>query len=254
MNAKKLAEQLREAELSRKEIVKLTDALPSLSFSDAYKIQEELEKLHLERTKLSGFKMGMTSKAKMEQMGVRAPICGFLTEAMNFSGRVKLAQFIHPRIEPEIVFRLGKKLSGKPSSAEALAACDAIGVALEIIDSRYKDFHFLLPDVVADNCSAAGYVLPESWVSPKKIDHLENIGLVMEKNGKPVAFGSSAAILGHPARSLAALAELLAEREREIPAGSIVLAGGATAAVEIAPGDRIRLLADGLASAEIFCE
>ncbi len=154
--------------------------------------------------------MGFTSRAKMIQMGVDDMIWGRLSNGMlvEDGGEIDLSRYVHPRAEPEVAFLLGAPLEGDVSAAEAMLAVEAIAPAIEIIDSRYKAFKFSWADVVADNCSSSGYVLG-AW---QNLDaDLSNLGMILEVNGRPAQIGSSAAILGHPARSLAAAARLSSE-------------------------------------------
>ena len=127
----------------------------------------------------------------------------------------------------------------------ALAAVDGVASAMEIIDSRYKNFKFSLEDVVADNASSSSFVVGP-WCRPDS--NLDNLGMVMEFNGRPVQIGSSAAILGHPVRSLVAAARLTSEAGEKLEAGWIVMAGGATAAEALRPGINVRNTVEGLGS------
>jgi 2-oxo-3-hexenedioate decarboxylase len=122
---------------------------------------------------------------------------------------------------------------------------------MEIIDSRYKDFKFELPDVIADNCSSFAFVLGDTVRDPREVD-LGNLGMILEVDGKPVQFGSSAAILDHPLDSLLELCRMLAGRGLTLPAESVVLAGAATAAVPLNAGARVRASVQDLGSVEIF--
>jgi 2-oxo-3-hexenedioate decarboxylase len=190
----------------------------------------------------------------MQQMGVHQPIHGFLTASMQVAegGEIPLKGRIHPRIEPEIAFVLKRELRGRPSLAEALECVEGVCGALEIIDSRYENFEFQLPDVVADNGSSSAFILGGKLQTPNHLD-LGNLGILVEVNGKSQLFGSSAAILGHPGRSLAALAALLEEEGRSLAPGSIVLAGAATAAIPLAGGNWIRATFQGLGTVEARC-
>jgi 2-oxo-3-hexenedioate decarboxylase len=152
-------------------------------------------------------------------------------------GVVERGSYIHPRAEPEIAFVLRKRLEGKVSLFEALDAVDGIAPAIELIDSRFRDFKFRLADVVADNASSAGFLLG-GW-HPRSLD-IGNLGMIIESNGEPVEIGSSAAILGSPLRSLVAAARLAAQVGTALEAGDIVLAGAATAAIPLTPGAHIR--------------
>lgn len=251
ISLEKIASTLDEAELGAKELQRFTAELPDFSISDGYKVQELILQKHLQRgAKLVGRKMGMTSKPKMIQMGISAPIHGFLTDRMQIrdGGELSLKGRIHPKIEPEVAFITGKDLKGKISIDEAFNAVSGITCALEIIDSRYQNFDFQLPDVVADNCSSSAFVLGSQLTKPNEID---NLGIILEVNGNAVGFGSSAAILGNPLRSLVDLVSILHEEEKVLPAGSIVLAGAATAAVTLNAGDLVRVQMEKLGSAQI---
>ncbi|WP_417255018.1 2-keto-4-pentenoate hydratase [Celeribacter sp.] len=185
-----------------------------------------------------GVKLGLTSRAKMEQVGVDEVTWGRLTDAMRREegGTLVKADFIHPRAEPEIAFVLGRRLTGDVSLAEAALAIEAVAPAIEIIDSRYENFKFSLGDVVADNSSSAAffigpYARPDTDIS--------NLGMVLSINGRPREVGSSAAILGHPLRSLVAAARMTARAGHVLEAGDIVLAGAATAAVPLDAGMQV---------------
>lgn len=233
-------------------IDQLTKEVPDLGVEDAYNVQEVSVQRRLERgERLIGMKMGLTSRAKMEQVGVHEPIYGRLTDGMvvNDGTIFSLQGRCHPRVEPEVAFILGKDIQGPATDAEIAGAVEGVCAALEIIDSRYRDFSFTLPDVIADNTSASAFVLGGT-VRPVNDVNLGNLGIVMEVNGKAAQIGNSSAIYDHPLRSLVELVRMLSRRGQGLKAGQIVLAGGATAAVPLAPGDHIRCLVDELGSVE----
>ncbi len=249
---KKIAEQLYAAEQNRKCVKRFTAAQPDFSLAQGYQVQRELLALHqAQGAKLVGRKMGMTSRPKMQQMGIHSPIHGFLTSRMQVpeGGFFSLGRGIHPKVEPEIAFLLDRELAGRPSLPEVFRAVGGVMAALEIIDSRYENFEFQLPDVVADNCSSSGFVLGPLHAKGQ-ISDLANLGMVLEQNGKPMQFGSSAAILGNPLRSLTDLVHLLDAEGTSLPAGAVVLAGGATAAIPLAVGQWIRVQVQELGSVE----
>ncbi|PZU51244.1 MAG: 4-oxalocrotonate decarboxylase [Sphingomonas sp.] len=213
----------------------------AFDIDQAYAIQQASIAARFQRgERLVGMKMGFTSRAKMVQMGVHDMICGRLTDAMlvEDGGSISMADFVHPRVEPEIAFLLKRRISGPLSPMQAMDAVEAVAPALEIIDSRYQAFKFSLTDVVADNSSSSAFVVG-GWNRPDR--DLSNLGMIMSFDGRPEALGSSAAILGDPARSLAAASRLSAERGIELEAGSIILAGGATAASALRPGLQVTL-------------
>jgi 2-oxo-3-hexenedioate decarboxylase len=180
-------------------------------------------------------------------MGLSDLIWGRLTADMlvEEGGRLDLADYVHPRVEPEVCFLLRKPLEGLVTPMQALAAVEAVAPAIEVIDSRYKNFKFSLPDVVADNASSSGVVVGQ-WHRPD-LD-LSNLGLVMSFDGRQVEAGSTAAILGNPVRALVAAARLVTEHGERLEAGSLVMAGGATAAVALRAGIAVSCEIQGLGS------
>lgn len=218
----------------------------ALTIDEAYAIQAlSLQRRYARGERRIGMKMGLTSRAKMVQVGVQDMIWGRLTDAMRREegGTVSLADFIHPRAEPEIAFLMKAPLSGKVSAAEAMAAVAAVAPAIEIIDSRYADFKFDVGDVIADNSSSSAFVLG-TWADPAT--DISNLGILLGVDGRLREIGSTAAILGHPVRSLVAAARMVADQGERLEAGDIVLAGGATAAIALAPGQAISLEMQGL--------
>ena len=250
-----LAERLDKAALDRKAVTKITNEFPDMGWDDAYLIQDALKA----RVKGRGqdcsllFKAGLTSRAKMLQMGVSEPVFGFLQpqgEVAN-GGSVPVSNFIHPRVEAEIAIRLKRPLKGPGCHVgDVLAATDEVMVALEIIDSRYENFNFDLKSVIADNTSAAGWVLGPAQTYCPGMD-LAHCGIVMRQNGTIVATTSGSAVLGHPALPVAMLANLLGAQGRELPAGALILTGGASAAVAVKAGDTIELAIQGLGSLSV---
>jgi 2-oxo-3-hexenedioate decarboxylase len=219
-------------------------AIPQLSepisTEQAYEVQAASIARRLQRgERRVGMKMGFTSRAKMQQMGVHDMIWGRLTDAMlvEEGGPLSLSRFVHPRVEPELAFLLKRPLGADVSLMEALAAVEAVAPALEIIDSRYQNFKFSLADVVADNASSSGFVVGP-WSDPYQ--DFSNLGMVLEMNGQTRQIGSTAGILGHPLRSLVAAARLSANAGEPLQAGWIVMAGGATAAEALQPGQHVR--------------
>jgi 2-oxo-3-hexenedioate decarboxylase len=164
---------------------------------------------------------------------------------------VKTKGLIHPKVEPEIAFVLKRALKGPGCHIGAvLAATDFVLPGIEVIDSRYRDFKFDLKSVVADNTSAARFVVGGRAMRPEQVD-MRTLGVVMEKNGEIVAIGAGAAVLGHPAAAVAALANHLGQRGQEIPAGAVILSGGVTEAVAVEPGDHVSLRIQHLGSVSL---
>ena len=221
----------------------------ALGLEDAYRVQCALIAQRLARGERSiGVKLGFTSRAKMIQMGVGDLIWGKLTDAMLIEdgGEINLSGFIHPRVEPELAFLIGRRLTGRVSMLEAQAAITAVAPAMEIIDSRYRDFQFSLADVVADNTSGAALVVG-TWRSAN-VD-ISNLGMVMSIDGVAAQIGSTAAILGHPLRTIVAAARLAGAAGEALEPGDIVLAGAATAAEPLRAGIHVMLEAQNLGRA-----
>ena len=215
------------------------DPSGELSLADAYAVQSASIQLRVSRgERRVGVKMGFTSRAKMVQMGIADVIWGRLSSAMQVEegSSVQFSRYVHPRVEPELAFVLKRPLAGDATAVEALAAVEAVAPALEIIDSRYQDFKFSLPDVIADNASSSGFVIGP-WSDPHQ--DFSNLGLTLGIDGRTVQVGSTAAILGHPLRSLVAAARLSAAAGEPLQAGWVVMAGGATPAEWIKPGQYV---------------
>ncbi|HIE89919.1 MAG TPA: 2-oxo-3-hexenedioate decarboxylase [Pseudomonadales bacterium] len=238
----KLAEHLEKAELEAYEVTKITDDYPDMTMSEATDIQWEIRRRKEERGhKIVGMKMGLTSWAKMKQMGVEKPCYGFLADYFSLAdgAEVPIDELIHPKVEAEVAFVTNRDLSGpKVTVDEVLSATELVVPAIEIIDSRYKDFKFDLVSVQADNSSSTRYVVGSRAAKPEDFDW-STIGVVMQKNGKVVELGAGASVLDHPAASVAMLASMLHERNEIIPAGTFVMTGGITAAVLVERGDSI---------------
>ena len=217
-----------------------------IDLKEAYDIQKASIDHRLERgEKLTGYKLGFTSKAKMEQMGVHDLIWGRLTDKMYCKnwGSLHSKQFIHPRVEPEIAFLIGKSIDHTLDLDKATDYLDGVAAALEVIDSRYENFKFSLEDVIADNCSSAAYVIGE-WHPPSTT--VNNIDISLRINNKVSQTGNSNAILDNPLASLVAISRILSNQGMVIEPGQIILAGAATPASFVHPGDQIKGKFEGL--------
>ena len=237
-----LAEHLETAELNARDVVKITDTHPGMSWDDAYAVQDEIRRRKESRGQRSvGLKAGLTSRAKMLQMGVDTPCFGFVSDYMACAdgGAIAMDRLIHPKVEAELCIVTRSELRGPGCHvADVLAAIDFVVPGIEVIDSRYRDFKFDLKSVIADNTSAARFVVGTRSAGGHEHD-LRTLGIVMEKNGEVVATAAGAAVLGHPAAAVAALANHLGARGREIPAGTFIMTGGATEAITVQAGDSV---------------
>jgi 2-oxo-3-hexenedioate decarboxylase len=252
-----LAERLESAVRDRAEIDRITAEYADLTVDEAYSIQQALMRFAERRgDRVVALKGGLTSKAKQITMGVHEPIYGFITESMvlDEGEPLKIGELIHPRAEPEIAMFLRSDLRGPGVTPEqVLEATEAVAPAIEIIDSRYRNFNFTLVDVVADNASSSRIVVSSQRMKPSDLD-LRLLGMVFEKNGEVVETGAGAAILGHPAIAVAWMANKLAEVGRYLPAGQFVMPGAVANAHPVAPGDEVRVSYDRLGELTLRCE
>lgn len=249
-----LAEHLEHCQLQVQDTLKVTESHPEMDWDDAYAIQDRILARKLARgARVVGYKAGLTSHAKMKQMGVTDPVFGFLVDefVVPEGAEIKVSDLIHPKVEPEICFITRTDLKGPGCHIGAvLAASDVVLPGIEVIDSRYRDFKFDLKSVVADNTSAARFVVGGRIASARDVD-LRTLGVVLEKNGQPVAMGAGAAVLGHPAAAVAMLVNHLGRRGQSLPAGSLVLSGGITEAVAVQAGDNVTLRIQNLGSVSV---
>ena len=237
-----VAAELLACEDERRDRVKFTDEWPELDVETGYMLQAlSLEKRLARGEKLIGVKLGLTSRAKQQRMGVDTPFVAWLTDAMILPAGDPVPQdkLIHPRIEPELVFVMGERLEGPGlTGAQAMAAVASVHAGAEVIDSRYKDFKFAAGDVIADNASSGAFVTGGLGLPPGEID-LGLEAVLVEVDGEIVDSATGAAVQGHPGEALALAANDLAKRGLAIEAGWIVLTGGMTDAVFAPPGSTV---------------
>lgn len=242
------------AEKNRVAIKKFVDQYPELTIDVAYTVQEKLieRKCQEEGTNIAGWKLGLTSKAKQRMMGVHEPSYGVLLEnmALDIDESASVAPFIHAKIEPEIAFVMKKDLDGPVVTvADVLDATDYVAAAMEIIDSRYENFNFTLPDVIADNSSSSRYFVgkPQQLAS---ID-LERMGCVFKKGDQVIATTTAGSVMGNPARAIAWMANKLLARGQMVRAGEVILSGALTGAETITVGGSYCVKFDGLEGFEV---
>ena len=188
-------------------------------------------------------------------MNLGQPIFGPLTDAMRVpdGGDISITSGIHPKAEPEIAFVTGRELRGRISREEALGACAQIAPAIEVLDSRFVGFkYFSLPDVVADNCSSWRFVLgaPQP-AAMATLGSLAALQLRFHVGGRLAQEAPATAISGHPIESLVQLVAMLDAVGQVLPAGSVVLAGAATAAELLVAGQEVVLEVPGLGRASL---
>jgi 2-oxo-3-hexenedioate decarboxylase len=248
------AAALLTAEEGRADREPLTGEWPGLDVATAYAVQDETLRRRLDRGEhLVGVKLGLTSRAKQQRMNVAAPLTAWLTDAMVLPAGAPVPQerLIHPRAEPEIVFIVRERLAGPGvTAATALAAVSTVYGGVEVIDSRYRDFRFTLPDVVADNGSSGCFAVGPVGLPPAMLD-LALEACLVEVDGQITDSATGAAVQGHPAEALALAANDLARRGHAIEPGWIVLTGGMTDAVPVPPGAKVAIHFTHLGSVQL---
>ena len=234
---------LDRAEQSRVPLSPLSQEYPTLTPAQAYAIQSAWLYLKLAKgAHIIGRKIGLTSRAMQELLGVDQPDYGFLLDSMAVSSdsTVSRTDFLLPRIEPEIAFWLAKDLKGPGITVDAvLAATRGVSPALELVDSRIANWQIKLPDTIADNASSARVIVSEQIVPLDGLD-LAAEAVTLTRNGVEVGSGNGAAVLGHPAEAVAWLANKLAEYDIALVAGQLVLPGAMCAAATVAAGETYR--------------
>lgn len=249
MTPAQAAAALRAARTACRTMTPFTDQLPELDEGWGYATQAEDRRWRLATGEQAvGAKLGLTSVAKQQRMGIDRPIVGFLTDAMLAQPEQvgdRLATWAQPRIEPEIAFVTARTLDHALDPGEVEASIAAVAVAAEIIDSRFTDYRFRLPDVVADNTSAAGVLIGDP-VPLEAVGDLGALGCEVVVDDQVVQRATGAAILGHPLHAVVLLSEHLEQHGGSLPAGSIVLAGALADAVPLRPDRQYRLSVEGL--------
>ncbi|MEK5079076.1 fumarylacetoacetate hydrolase family protein [Solibacillus sp. FSL W7-1436] len=235
-----VVDELYWAEKNAQTLEQFANKIDGFSEREAYEIQQLLvdKKIEQEQTEQIGWKLGLTSKAKQQMMGVHEPSYGVLLKNMYLieGGKHDLAPYIHPKLEPELAFVLKKPLKGSPTLEEVIDAIDFVLPAFEIIDSRFERFKFTLLDAIADNSSSSRYILGNR---PIKLDadFIDALGVVYYKNGEIVASTTSGAVMQNPLISIQWLAEKLHERNLHLKPRDLILSGSISEAIEIKPGD-----------------
>jgi len=232
----------------------LTSRHPGITVEDAYRIQQRLNARRAAAGEtIVGKKIGVTSQAVMNMLGVNQPDFGMLTDAMvyNEGEAIDAKTLIQPKAEGEIAFLLKKDLVGPGvSAAEVLAATEGVMACFEIVDSRIRDWKIRIQDTVADNASCGVFVLGDRVVDPRRVD-LQTCGMVLEKNGEVVVTGAGAATMGSPLTAMAWLANTLGRLGIPLKAGEVVLSGALGAMVPVKAGDNLRVTIGGIGGCSV---
>jgi 2-oxopent-4-enoate/cis-2-oxohex-4-enoate hydratase len=249
-----LGDELYAALTGRQAVEPLSSRHADITVEDAYRIQQRLNARRVDAgERIVGKKIGVTSQAVMNMLGVRQPDFGMLTDAMvyNEGEAIAAGTLIQPKAEGEIAFLLKRDLMGPGvSAADVLAATEGVMACFEIVDSRIRDWKIKIQDTVADNASCGVFVLGDRVVDPRRVD-LQTCGMVLEKNGEVVVTGAGAATMGSPLTAMAWLANTLGRLGIPLKAGEVVLSGALGAMVPVKAGDNLRVAIGGIGGCSV---
>jgi 2-oxopent-4-enoate/cis-2-oxohex-4-enoate hydratase len=249
-----LSAELYTALRTRSTVPPLAVRDPALTIDDAYRISLGiLEQRLADGEALIGKKIGVTSTAVQEMLGVHQPDFGFLTDAMLIDGEIDIAgnRLIHPRAEAEIAFFLKRELIGPGITPEdVLDATDSVAPCFEIVDSRIEDWKIAIVDTVADNASCGVFVLGEERVDPRTLD-LPALHCTVSKNGAVISEGYGSAVQGSPLAAVAWLANTLGAYGVRLNAGDVILSGSLVPLAPAVAGDRFEMQIPGLGTCTV---
>jgi len=247
--AEKYGAKLYHAMRDQRAIAPLISDNPDLTIDDAYAISLDfLARRRKDGERVVGKKIGATSKAVQDMLGVFQPDFGFLTDKMFVAGDISIAQtgLIQPRAEAEIAFILKDGLRGPDVTAQqVIDATESIAPCFEIVDSRIDGWKISIIDTVADNASCGVFVLGDARANPSAYD-LPNLKVSVTKNGKPLSEGLGSAVQGNPAEAVAWLANTLGAYGVTLNAGDIILSGSLVPLENAVAGDVFEMMLHGI--------
>ncbi|MBP0048916.1 2-oxopent-4-enoate hydratase [Marinobacterium sp. AK62] len=248
-------DELYTAMLERTPVRPLTERFSDITIEDAYNISLRMLERRIESgEKIIGKKIGLTSKAVQNMLGVGQPDFGYLTDKMAFSQGEEMPiseRLMQPKAEGEIAFILKRDLMGPGiTAADVLAATDCVLPCFEVVDSRVENWQIKIQDTVADNASCGLFVLGDRAVDPRKVD-LATCGMVVEKNGSIISTGAGAAALGSPVNCVTWLANTLGEFGIPLKAGEVILSGSLVPLEPVQAGDFMSVSIGGIGSASV---
>lgn len=251
---RRFGDELYEALVAGQTIPNLRDRSEGMTIVDAYQIQAHMIARRLAAGEtVVGKKIGVTSRAVQQAIGVFEPDFGILTSAMVYpdGATIPAGTLIQPKAEGEIAFVLKRDLFGPGiTAAEVLSATDYVSACFEIVDSRIKDWDIRIQDTVADNASCGVYVLGQDKVDPRDVD-LTLAGMVAERNGEIAVTGAGAAVQGSPANAVAWLANTLGRLGTPLLAGETILSGALAPMYLFEPGDTLTMRIGGIGACSI---
>ena len=249
-----VAQTLATAERDRTPVPPLRETWPDLDVVDSYTIQlmNIADRLRDGAT-VRGHKVGLSSKAMQEMMGVDEPDYGHLLSDMQVypDDSVSVSRFCMPRVEVEVAFVLGRTLPGEDCTEDDVLACtDYVTASIELIDSRITNWDIQIADTIADNASSAGFILGAAQVEPTAVD-LTKIEAQLLRNGEKVAEGRSDAVHGNPVTAVAWLARKVASLGVTLEAGHVIMPGSVHRAIDARAGDDFEAVFTDLGSVQL---
>ncbi|MCB1894068.1 MAG: 2-oxopent-4-enoate hydratase [Zoogloeaceae bacterium] len=249
-----LGDELYQALVKREVLEPLTNRVDDITIEDAYQIQQRMLSRRIEAGEtVIGKKIGVTSKAVQNMLGVHQPDFGWLTDGMvyNEGESIPIDTLIQPKAEGEIAFVLKHDIQGPGvTAADVLRATEGVMACFEIVDSRIRDWKIKIQDTVADNASCGVFVLGSALVDPREVD-LVTCGMVLEKNGEVAVTGAGAATLSSPVNAVVWLINMLGSLGIGLKAGEVVLSGALGAMVPVAAGDSLRVTIGGVGGCSV---
>lgn len=247
--AEQYGAELYEALRNRHTVKPLIERDAALTIDDAYAISLDfLARRRKDGERVVGKKIGVTSKAVQDMLGVHQPDFGFLTDWMHIEGDINVDDkaLIAPRVEAEIAFILKESLNGPGVTAQdVIAATEAIAPCFEIVDSRIQDWKIGIVDTVADNASCGVFILGDARADPREHD-LPDLKVTVTKNGEPLSEGLGSAVQGDPAQAVAWLANTLGEYGVTLDAGDVILSGSLVPLEPAVKGDIFEMQLHGI--------
>ncbi len=241
-NIQQAAEALAHARATRRSIPRISETFGITGLDAAYAVAECNTRARLESgRRVAGLKVGLTSKAVQQQLGVDQPDFGILFDDMEYlnAAEVPMARLLQPKVEAEVAFVVLRDVQGSsPTYSEFLACLSHALPAIEIVDSAIADWKITLVDTVADNASSGLYVLGDQPMNIGALS-LGAVGMQMTQNGQVVSIGTGAACLGHPLRAAYWLARTMAARGQGLRGGQVILSGALGPMVPVAAGDLV---------------
>ncbi len=251
-----LGEELYQALKTETTLAPLTDRYPDITIEDAYHISQAMLNARIadRGVKVVGKKIGVTSAAVQEMLGVFQPDFGFLTSEMTVENNSEVSikgNMIQPRAEAEIAFLLKEDLQGPGVTEEdVLNATESIMPCFEIVDSRIKDWKIKIQDTIADNASCGVYAIGNEHTDPRGLD-LPNLTVNVFKNGKQISSGKGSAVQGNPLTAVAWLANTLGEFGIPFKAGEVILSGSLVPLEPVVAGDEMHMELEGLGTCTV---